>query len=429
VTRHSALGTRPQTGGLTPAPTARGRAHARPYTYRRVDIRPYTRGRAADSGRAYARPYAVVVVMGVLLGALAGCKAKGGDSAAQDSTAADTTAAQAAAGNVSLPVVGQPVRRGDLVLSVITTGQVRSDGIAVLRSETSGPIVGVAVRPGQRVTRGQALVQVDPRELDLEVAQKAAALETAKLTLLDLTIGDSIVTGKPVTGERLRSAEIRAGIDRAKADLDRAKLQRERATIVAPFDGVIDEVKVSVGERLSQSQEIGRIVDLTNLRVEASVLEHDLPFIKVGGEAAITAAAAPGQPIAGRVTAILPLVDSATRAGRAVIRARGNGALRPGMYADVRLEATRLPNRIIVPAPAVIERDGRPLVFVVKDGRAQWVYIFPGRSNGFETEVLPDSATGQIPVAEGDIVLVEGHLTLTHDAPVRLVAKQERGNP
>jgi len=357
------------------------------------------------------------------------CKPKDADPESKGSDAVDSAAAQAAAGNVTLPVVGQAVRKGDLVLSVVTTGQVRSDGVAVLKSETAGPIMTVAVRPGQRVARGDSLVKVDPRELDLQVAQAEASLGDARLKLLDLTIGDSIVTGKPVTGERLRSAEIRAGIDRAKAELDKAKLQRERATIVAPFDGVMDEVKVSVGERLAQGQEIGKIVDLTNLRIEASVLEHDLPFIKVGGDATITAAAAPGQPIAGRVAAILPLVDSATRAGRAIIRARGNGVLRPGMYADVRLEATRLTGRIIVPAAAVIERDGRPLVFVVKNGRAQWVYIFPGRTNGFETEVLPDSATGQIPVVAGDMVLVEGHLTLTHDAPVRLTAKQERGNP
>ncbi len=360
--------------------------------------------------------------------AASSCKGKDGGQAADDPNAADSTA-QAAAGSLTLPVVGQGVRQGDLVLSVVTTGQVRSDGVAVLKSETAGPITAVKVRPGQRVVSGEALVEVDPRELDLNVAQQQASLEDAKLKLLDLTVGDSIVTGKPVTGERLRNAELRAGLDRAKAELDRAKLQRERATIAAPFDGVVDDVKVSVGERLSQGQEVAKIVDLRNLRVEAQVLEHDLTYIKVGGEATITAAAVPDQPIRGRIAAILPIVDSATRAGRAVIRATGNGVLRPGMYADVRLEATRLPNRILVPAAAVIERDGRPLVFVVKSGRAQWVYIFPGRSNGFETEVLPDSASGQIPVAAGDTVLIEGHLTLTHDAPVRLIAKQERGTP
>jgi HlyD family secretion protein len=91
------------------------------------------------------------------------------------------------------------------------------------------------------------------------------------------------------------------------------------------------------------------------------------------------------------------------------------------MYADVRLEAQRLANRRLVPARAIIERDGRPLVFVVKEGRAQWVYVTPGRSNGTETELLADSTTGAIPVAAGDLVIVEGHLTLTHDAPVRVV--------
>jgi len=61
----------------------------------------------------------------------------------------------------------------------------------------------------------------------------------------------------------------------------------------------------------------------------------------------------------------------------------------------------------------------------VKDGRAQWVYILPGRTNGIETEVLPDSSSGLIPVEVGDNVIVEGHLTLTHDAPVRVVQAEE----
>jgi HlyD family secretion protein len=93
------------------------------------------------------------------------------------------------------------------------------------------------------------------------------------------------------------------------------------------------------------------------------------------------------------------------------------------MYADLRLEATRLPDRVLVPARAVIERDGRPLVFVVKGGRAQWQYIVPGRTNGFDTEVLPDSTSNEIPVAVGDTVLIEGHLTLIHDAAVKVTTR------
>lgn len=363
------------------------------------------------------------IIIALVLGVA--CKgASGDDPAAADSTAADTT--QAAGAPLALPVVGQEVRKGDLVLSVVTTGQIRSEAMSLLKSETQGTIIAVLVRPGDRVKKGQPLIQVDPRPLDLAVQDAAAKLEEARLKLLDNTMPDSIVTGRAVTGERLRNAEIRSGIEGARVALEQRKYERERATITAPFNGVMDDIKVAVGERLTTGQEIGRVVDLDHLRIEAAVLEHDLPLIRVGGQARVTAAAAPDRAVIGTIAAILPIVDSTTRAGRAIIRAGGGGVLRPGMYADVQLEAARLPNRIIVPASAVIQRDGRPLVFVVKEGRAQWVYIFPGRSNGTETEVLPDSASGQIPLQPGDVVLIEGHLTLTHDAPVRVTAKAER---
>jgi RND family efflux transporter MFP subunit len=355
----------------------------------------------------------------------AGCKGEDADAEAS-ANAADSTEAEGS--SLALPVVGQEVRRGDLVLSVITTGQVRAEQTAMIKSETQGTINEILVRAGDRVRAGQALVKVDPRPLDLDVQEAEARLAAANLRLLDNTVPDSIVTGKALTGDRLRNAEVRAGLEEAKVALARAKFRRDKATVIAPFDGVMDEIKVTMGDRLTEGQDIGRVVNLDLLRIDAAVLEHDLPLVRVGGVAIATTSAMPDRPVQGTIAAVLPTVDSATRAGRALIRARGNGILRPGMYADVRLEASRLKDRTVVPARAVIERDGRPLVFVVKGGRAQWTYILPGRTNGLETEVLPDSSTGQIPLQPGDVVLVEGHLTLTHDAPVRVVKRQEREN-
>ena len=356
---------------------------------------------------------------------LGGC-GKGSASSGADSTdaAADTVAAPS---SLSLPVVGEEVRKGDLVLTVSTTGQIRSESIIPLKVEASGIVTDVLARAGDRVKKGQPIVKLDPRPFDLAVIEAEAALREAQLRLLDNTLPDSLVSGKSVTGERLRNAEVRSGVDAARARLDKARYEQERAVIAAPFDGTLDDLRVSPGERVNSGQEVGKLVDLDNLRIDAAVLEHDLPLIRPGGEALITTAAAPDRPVRGRIATVLPLVDSATRAGRALIRVQGNGVLRPGMYADVRLEATRLSGRIVVPARAVIERDNRPLVFVVRDGRAQWTYILPGRTNGLETEVLPDSTTGQIPLNPGDVVLVEGHLTLTHDAPVRVVPRAEAG--
>lgn len=361
----------------------------------------------------------------LLAAALLAACGKGENNAGADSTAAET-AEEGSGSSLSLPVVGEAVREGDLVLTVTTTGQISSESSIPLKLEAGGTVLEVPARPGDRLSKDQVILRLDPRPFDIAVREAEAQLRQAQLQLLDNTVPDSIVSGKSVTGERLRNAEVRSGLELARVRLERARYERERATVTAPFDGTLDDLRVAPGERVSAGQEIGRLVDLEHLRIDAAVLEHDLPMVKLGGEAIVSTAAAPDRPVRGRIATILPLVDSATRAGRALIRVPGNGVLRPGMYADVRLEAARLRGRTIVPAGAVIERDGRPLVFVVRDGRAQWTYIVPGRSNGLETEVLPDSSTGAIPVQPGDTVLVEGHLTLTHDAPVRVVPRAER---
>jgi HlyD family secretion protein len=369
----------------------------------------------------------------VILVALAGCsksKAETTDSAVKQSGNSSDSAAGASAArstSVLLPVSAEEVRDGDLVLSVTTTAQVRSDAESKLKAEVQGTVAKVLVRPGDRVKKGQVLVQLDDRPFDIALKQAEAAVAEAELRYLDLFVPDSVATGLGPSEERRKNALTRSGLPTAKLKLEQAKLDRERAAVVAPFDGMVDRVDVAEGERLSAGQAITTVVDTDRLRIEAAVLEHDIPLIKPGGTATVTSAAAPDRPVFGRVVAVLPTIDSTSRSGRAYIRVNSNGILRPGMYADVRLEATRLTGRRLVPAKAVIERDGRPLVFVVNEGRAKWTYIQPGRSNGLETEVLPDSTTGQIPVKKGDLVITEGHLTLTHDAPVRVVAKQEAG--
>ena len=402
---------------VNPAPLRRTPRHA--YA---VDLpSPLNRTRRRRPLCAHGRALWVSLVLAVTTTACDKLRgASTSDSAKADSTAgADTSATPRTA--LALPVAVSAVRDGDLVLSVTTTGQVRSDGEALLRAEVAGTVDRVLVRPGDRVRRGAALVNLDPRPFDLAVQEAEAAVDEAQVRYQDAVAPDSIVLGRPPSPEQRRIALTRSGLQTARVRLERAKLERERATITAPYNGMVDRVDISVGERVAAGASITRVVNLNALRIEASVLEHDLPLIKEGGNAIITSAAAPDLAVTGRISAVLPVIDSTTRSGRAYVRLTGGGALRPGMYADVRLEASRLTNRRLVPARAVIERDGRPLVFVVKDGRAQWVYILPGRTNGIDTEVLPDSASGEVPLAVGDNVIVEGHLTLTHDAPVRVI--------
>ncbi len=218
--------------------------------------------------------------------------------------------------SISLPVVGEPVHQGDLVLTVSTTGQVRADRIARLRAETGGTITGLRVTAGSSVHQGDTLLQLDPRPFDLAVREAEAALAEAEIRLSGNLSSDAILLGPGQDTVRARNAVALSGVPAAQVRLEKAKLDRERAAVTAPFDGVIDRVDVSTGERLSAGQDIATVVDMTHLRVTAQVLEHDLPFVRIGGLALITTPAQGGTPIRGRILSILPLVDTVARAGR-----------------------------------------------------------------------------------------------------------------
>ena len=346
-------------------------------------------------------------------GAVIACKPKLADGATADSTA---TAGDAP--SKPLDTVGALAEVGDLALRLTVTGVIRTEAAATLKSEVAATVQQLHVRDGQRAARGTVLVELDRRPFELALREAQSALAQARVQYDDQVLPDSLLTGQPASAERKSSAYARSGLAAAEARVERAELELARAQIRAPFDAVVQRLAVSVGERVSVGQELVQLVDLDHLRVEASVLEHDLPAVRVGGGAWVTTPAAPGRTLRGQVTAILPQVDSATRAARVLVAIRGDGVLRPGMSADVRLETATLRGRLLVPTSAVIERDGRTLVFVVKGGRAQWTYVVPGQSNGERVEVLPDSNSAIAPVTRGDTVLVGGHLTLTHDALV-----------
>jgi RND family efflux transporter MFP subunit len=374
------------------------------------------------------RALALSLLLTPLLYACGGTDASDAAASADSSgaVALDDAGGEAPRASVPLPIVAQEARDGDLVLRVNTRGDVYGDAIVNLSAEVAGTVAEVLVRPGARVRKGQPLVRLDPFPFDLAVREAQAALDEREQAFRESFMPESLVTGLGPTPEQRKALRIRSGAASAEVRLEKARWERARSEIASPVDGYIDRFDLAPGERLGAGTPFATIVDVSAVRIEARVLEDDLPLIRVGGSATVTSAAVPGRVMRGRIDAVLPMVDSVKRTGRVIVRVPGEGALRPGMYADVQLEAQRLTGRRLVPTKAIIERDTRPLVFVVRDGRAQWTYIVPGRSNGVETEVLPDSSTGVIPVEPGDQVIVDGHLTLTHDAAVSVATLRER---
>ncbi|UCD25259.1 MAG: efflux RND transporter periplasmic adaptor subunit, partial [Gemmatimonadota bacterium] len=127
----------------------------------------------------------------------------------------------------------------------------------------------------------------------------------------------------------------------------------------------------------------------------------------------------------GTIETINPVVEQQTRTARVTVMVPNpDGRILPGMYARVSLEARTFPDRILVPRAAILERDRRSMLFVFEgegqQGLAKWRYVTTGLENETLVELVPNPDTDM--VEPGEVVLVDGHYTLTHDAPIRLVA-------
>jgi membrane fusion protein, multidrug efflux system len=198
-----------------------------------------------------------------------------------------------------------------------------------------------------------------------------------------------------------------------------------------PFAGRVASLNVVEGQLVRQGDELMTLVDLDPVRVEAQVLEGELAHLAPGARARVRFSAFSDEEFLGTVETINPLVDEQTRTARVTVLVPNRaGRILPGMYARVEVEARRIPDRILVPRSAILERDRRTMLFVYEDGRAKWRYVTTGLENEEFVEIREHPDTDM--VRPGEVVLTAGHFTLTHDATVRLVESHrqaEAGRP
>jgi RND family efflux transporter MFP subunit len=166
------------------------------------------------------------------------------------------------------------------------------------------------------------------------------------------------------------------------------------------------------------NQSVCTLVDNVNIEAEVGVLEADVGKIAAGG-AAILAVPALRDTFAVTVDVVSPQFDRETRTCEVLMRMKNEeGKLRPGMFARALIAGERFPDRLLVPREAILTRDGRPLVFKVEEGRAKWLYVELGANNDHMVEITSVLQGGTL--EPGDRVIVSDHLTLAHDAKIKV---------
>jgi HlyD family secretion protein len=338
----------------------------------------------------------------------------------------ENSAGDAFSADLAVAVEGAEVVLDTLVLNVGAAGEAASWQQTAVRSQVGGQVRAVRVSENQAMAQGAVLIEIDPTEYQLSLEEAQARLRQAEVSYRETTLDDDRIEDPRVRAERDSAARARSGLEAARVAVSRAEINLLRTRIVAPFPGRIANLKVVPGQYVNVGDELLTVQAMDPIRVDANVLEGDIGDLATGRTARVTFAAFPGEVFAGRIQTINPVVDHEFRTARVSISVRNpNGRILPGMFARASLDAQRLPDRIMVPVDAILERDNRrTLVFVFEDGRAKWRYVTPGRSNGTWVEIVENPDTEML--APGEIVLVGGHYTLQHDIPVKLVDNAAR---
>jgi len=323
------------------------------------------------------------------------------------------------------------------------TGTVRARTAAVISSKVMAYVRQVAVQVGDRVGEGQELVTLDAQDLDVGVRRAEAAEAEVRSAVpeadngvagakagLDLAQStfkrmEDLASKKSISNQefdeasaRLKSAQATYDMARAKRsqldsklaqveqEIRAARIMRDYTRIAAPFSGVVTAKSVEPGNLAAPGAPLLTIEREGAYRLEASVDESKLPFVKTG-ETVEVALEALDRRLTARVSEIVPAVDAASRAYTVKIDLPALANLRSGMFGRAWFP---MGSRKVVtlPAAAVVERGQLQSVFAIDNGIARNRLITTGIRRAEAVEVLSGLSEGEKVVNPVPPGLVDG---------------------
>lgn len=233
--------------------------------------------------------------------------------------------------------------------NLAAVGYVRPNQGAMLSAETSGTVTKVYVTSGQRVNKGDLLVEFDSAVEEATLKASQAQLPNAKANFERYR---TLVASNSASKAELDNAQ--ATYNQLVANIESLKATIGRRKIYSPFSGVAGIVNVNVGQYISMGTEIVRVEDQSSMKVRFTLPQTDVEKIAVGQKVTAVIDALPGQTFPASIVAIDPAVDRVTGLINleAVITENQNKLL-SGMFARLNVALPTETNQIVVPQIAV----------------------------------------------------------------------------
>ena len=291
-----------------------------------------------------------------------------------------------------------PVERAAVVKTIRTVGTVRYDEtrLADVNLKVEGWIQDLYVDyTGKSVSKEDPLFTLYSPDL-LTTQQEYLLALTTRDQLRQSQIADARERAERlVEAARMRIALWDLPADQMRA-LDESRQPQTVVTFRSPVSGYVIEKHAVQGMHVTPGQMLYKIADLSRVWIEADIYEQEVPLIKVGQSAKVTLDAYPDERFTSRVIYIYPFVEENTRTVRVRFELGNRGGrLKPGMYANVALEAP-VGMSTTIPSNALLDSGARQLVFVTEgDGYFQPRDVKVGQRLGDRVQILEGLTAGE----------------------------------
>lgn len=288
------------------------------------------------------------------------------------------------------------------------SGTLRPDEEVDLTFETSGKIVQINFTEGTRVKKGDLLAKVNDKPLQAQLEKLEAQLKMAEAKEFRQR---SLLDKDAISQESYD--QVQTDVQTIKADINLIKANISQTELRAPFDGIVGLRYVSEGSFTSASTKIARLIKISPIKIEFSISEKYASEIKIGYPITFKIVGN-NKEFTASVYAIDPKIDLDTRT--VLLRAmyqNKNEELRPGTFAGVTLELSKIDNAIAIPTEALIPQMDGETVFIYKNGKAQTIKVV----TGLRTESKIQITDG---LKFGDTLITSGIMQLRQNLPIVL---------
>jgi len=303
---------------------------------------------------------------------------------------------------------------------------------AAVASKGTGTLVFLGVDEGDRVKKGQVIARLEDSDVAAALQRARENLRVAQADLNDAKksqermrtlLKQDLVAQAEYDVAEARYQRVIATIDAARFAVREAEVAVENTRIVAPFDGTVLKKNADVGEivaplagAVSSRAAVVTIADMSSLEVDADVSEANITKVTPNQACEITLDAYPQQRYPGYVTKIVPTADRAKATVLVKIRFREyDEKVLPEMSAKIAflpagsaVSASESKPLLTVPASALADRDGRQVVFQIKDDRAVAVVVTTGQKLAGLVEIKSGLQEGDKVIARVDGQLKDG---------------------